>query len=140
MSFCSLFKALSTDASFIKIGVCYQKLSTLEYNFHYRLSSHFVFENYHVIFARTRTQVFTRLGRKTEKGTTKWLGKSFTRLITQSQDHVYKAGKLTIYSRTFPAVLVVLSSYNNFVTALITSCLERHCAVVSKSWLFLRSR
>ena len=45
ISFCSSFKALSTDASFIKIGVCYQKLSTLELNFHYRLSSHFVQEN-----------------------------------------------------------------------------------------------
>ena len=40
VSFCSSFKALSTDSSFIKIGVCYQKLSTLEFNFHYRLSSH----------------------------------------------------------------------------------------------------
>ena len=38
VSFCSSFKALSTDTSFIKIGVCYQKLSTLEFNFHYRLS------------------------------------------------------------------------------------------------------
>ena len=29
--------------SFIKIGVCQQKLSTLEFNFHYRLSSHYTF-------------------------------------------------------------------------------------------------
>ena len=87
-------------------------------------------------------QVFTRLGRKTGKGTTKWLGKSYTRLITQLQHQVYKAGKLTIYSRKFlalPAVLVVLSSYNTFVTALITSCLERQCRVVSKSLPFLWS-
>ena len=42
ISFCGSFKALSTDTSFIKIGVCYQKLSTLECNFHSRLSSHFV--------------------------------------------------------------------------------------------------
>jgi len=38
--FCSSLKALSTDTSFIKIGVCQQKLSTLEFNFYYRLSSH----------------------------------------------------------------------------------------------------
>ena len=68
------------------------------------------------------------LGRKTEKGTTKWLGKSYTRLITQLQHQVYKAGKLTIYSRKFLALPA------GFVTALITSCLERQCAVVSKSW------
>ena len=42
ISFCSSFKTLSTDTSFIKIGVCYQKLSTLEGNFHYQLSSHCV--------------------------------------------------------------------------------------------------
>ena len=48
VSFCSSFKALSTDTSFIKIGVCYQKLSTLEFNFHYRLSSHFE-RIYHII-------------------------------------------------------------------------------------------
>ena len=41
-SFCGSFKALSTDISFIKIRVCYQKLSTLELNFHYRLSSHYL--------------------------------------------------------------------------------------------------
>ena len=35
-SVCSTFKALSSDTSFIKIG---QKLSTLEFNFRYRLSS-----------------------------------------------------------------------------------------------------
>ena len=36
-----IFKALSTDNSFhFKIGVCYQKLSTLEFNFHYQLSIH----------------------------------------------------------------------------------------------------
>ena len=35
VSFRSSFRALSTDTSFIKIGVCYQKLSTLEFNFHY---------------------------------------------------------------------------------------------------------
>ena len=35
VSFCSSFKALSTDTSFIKIGVCYQKSSTLEFNFYY---------------------------------------------------------------------------------------------------------
>ena len=40
VSFCSAFKALSTDTSFIKIGVCQQKLSTLEFNFYYRFSSH----------------------------------------------------------------------------------------------------
>ena len=40
ISLCSSFKALSTDTIFIKIGLCYQKLSTLEFNFHYRLSSH----------------------------------------------------------------------------------------------------
>ena len=37
VSFCSSFKALLIDTSFIKIGVCYhmyQKLSTLEFNFH----------------------------------------------------------------------------------------------------------
>ena len=39
---CSSLKALSTDTSFIKFGVCQQKLSTLEFNFHYRLSSHCV--------------------------------------------------------------------------------------------------
>ena len=43
VSFCSSLKALSTDTSFIKIGVCCQKLLTLEFNFHYRLSSHCVF-------------------------------------------------------------------------------------------------
>ena len=42
VSFCSSFNALCTDTSFIKIGVCYQKLLTLEFNFHYRLSSHCV--------------------------------------------------------------------------------------------------
>ena len=31
VSFCSSFKALSTDASFIEIGICYQKLSALEF-------------------------------------------------------------------------------------------------------------
>ena len=36
--FVALLKALSTDTSCIKIGVCYHKLSTLEFNFHYRLS------------------------------------------------------------------------------------------------------
>jgi len=36
----SALKSLSTDTSFIKIGVCCQKLSILEFNFHYRLSSH----------------------------------------------------------------------------------------------------
>ena len=40
VSFCSSLKALSTDTSYIKIGVCCQKLSTLELNFHYWLSSH----------------------------------------------------------------------------------------------------
>ena len=34
VSFCSSFKVLSTDTTFIKIGVCYQKLLTLEMNFH----------------------------------------------------------------------------------------------------------
>ena len=42
VSFCSYLKPLSTDTSFIKIEVCYQKLSTLEFNFHYQLSSHCV--------------------------------------------------------------------------------------------------
>ena len=42
VSFCSS----STDTSFIKIGVCYQKLLTLEFNFHYRLSSHYLDTNY----------------------------------------------------------------------------------------------
>ena len=47
----------------------------------------------------------------------------YTRLITQSQHGVYKAGKLTIHSCKFlalPAVLVVFFSYNTLVTALIT--------------------
>ena len=35
ISFCSSFKALSTDTSFIEIGVSYQRLSILEFNFHY---------------------------------------------------------------------------------------------------------
>ena len=38
ISFCSSFRALSTGTSFVKIGVCYQKVSTTELNFHYRLS------------------------------------------------------------------------------------------------------
>ena len=41
ISFCSSFKTLSTDT---KIGVCQQKLSTLELNFHYRFSSHAINE------------------------------------------------------------------------------------------------
>ena len=41
ISFFSSFKALSTDTSFIKIGVCQQKLLTLELNFHYRFSNHY---------------------------------------------------------------------------------------------------
>ena len=48
------------------------------------------------------------------------------RLITQLQHGVYKAGKLIIYSCKFlflPAVLVVPSSHNTLVTALITLCL-----------------
>ena len=40
VSFCSSLKALSTDTSFIKIGFCCQKLSTPEFNYHYRISSH----------------------------------------------------------------------------------------------------
>ena len=40
VSFCSSLKALSTDTSFIKIRFCCQKLLTLEFNFHCRLSSH----------------------------------------------------------------------------------------------------
>ena len=39
--FCSSLKALSIDTSFSKIGVCQQKLSTLEFYFRYRLSSHY---------------------------------------------------------------------------------------------------
>ena len=37
VSFCSSFRALSTDTSLIEIGVCYQKLSTLEFIFPYQL-------------------------------------------------------------------------------------------------------
>ena len=44
VSFCSSLKAVSTDTSFIKIGVCCQKWLTLEFNFHYRLSSHCVYK------------------------------------------------------------------------------------------------
>ena len=46
ISFCSSFKALSTDSSFIKIGNYYHKLSILELNFHYRLSSHCLADNF----------------------------------------------------------------------------------------------
>ena len=42
VSFCSSL-ALSTDTSFIEVGLCHQKLSTLEFNFHYRLSSHYLY-------------------------------------------------------------------------------------------------
>ena len=42
ISFCSCLKALSTDTSFIKIGVCQQKLLALELNFHYWFSSHYL--------------------------------------------------------------------------------------------------
>ena len=43
LSFCSSLKALSTDTSFVKIGVCCQKLLAIEFNFHYWLSSHCVY-------------------------------------------------------------------------------------------------
>ena len=42
ISFCSSLKTLSTDTSFIKIEVCCQKLSTVEFNLHYWLSSHYI--------------------------------------------------------------------------------------------------
>ena len=56
VSFCSSLKALSTDTSFIKIGFCYQKLSTLEFNFHYQLSSHceFIMQNHFMTHAQTQ--------------------------------------------------------------------------------------
>ena len=50
VSFCSSFKALPTATSFIKIGVCQQKLSTLEYDFHYWFSSHYHYKNYEGIY------------------------------------------------------------------------------------------
>ena len=53
----------------------------------------------------------------------------------QSQHRVYKAGSLQftqVNLSSFTAVLVVFSSYNTFVKGLITLCLERQCAVVSK--------
>ena len=52
--FCSSFKALSTDTSFIKVGVCYQKLSTLECDFHYWLSSHCVQKNVAFVNGRAK--------------------------------------------------------------------------------------
>ena len=54
VSFCSSFKALSTETSYIKIGVCYQKLSTLEFNSHYRLSSHCLITNLQVGWSSIR--------------------------------------------------------------------------------------
>ena len=42
LSFCSSFNALSTDASFIKIGVCCRELLTLEFNLYYWYSTHSV--------------------------------------------------------------------------------------------------
>ena len=42
LSFCSSFNTLSTDASFIKIGVCCRELLSLEINLYYRYSRHSV--------------------------------------------------------------------------------------------------
>ena len=42
LSFCSSFNTLSTNASFIKTGVCCRELLSLEFNLYYQYSTHSV--------------------------------------------------------------------------------------------------
>ena len=94
------------------------------------------FGNYHVIFVRAQVfQTIVKKDREKQHQVLEESGKPSTRQITQLHRGVYKAGKLIYNLRKFltlPAVLVILSSYNTRVRALITSCLERQYAVISK--------
>ena len=113
------------------VGAVYFRYVTV----HVIYSDHALFLKIIMWFLRGHVvRVFKRFSKKTEKSST--VTRHQVNRINKT-DHTIaawspKAGKLTIYSRKFlvlPVVMVVYLPYNTLVKARITSCLERQCAV-----------